>query len=161
MASITTSFKEFKLSICATPQTDRSLNQAGFESLTYIEADQIITQPALAVEETNVSQNYTKGLGIHMKGNKIGTSTEVVFGPNDADTGQDAFETASLTRYWYAIKQEWSNSPGATTTNTIAYCLVQVRRGMVNGGDGEVVVTRTYPLDVQSDPIFVDPEAIA
>jgi hypothetical protein len=160
MASLDTTFKDFKLSICATTQTDRNLNQAGFEALTFIEAGKIVTHPALSVDETNVSQNYTTGLGIHMKGAKIGMSTEVVFGPDDADTGQAAFETASRTRFWYAIKQEWSNAPSATTTNTIVYCLVQVRRGATNGGGVDDPVVITYPLDVQSDPIIVDPEAI-
>lgn len=160
MSSVDTTFADWKISICATPQTDKTLNQAAFEALTFVEAGKVVTHPAITVEENIVRQNYTSGLGVPMKGAKNGTDTEIVFGPDDADLGQAAFDTASRTRYWYAVKQEWSNSPGASTTNTVVYALVMVGRGSTNGGGVDDPVTRTYPISVVSDPVEVDPEAV-
>lgn len=161
MAEIATTYADAVVSICETPTSDRTLNAAAYEALTFVDIANVVTVPAFSVTEESQTRQYVDQLGIHLKGAKMGATTEIVVGRNTSDDGYNALVDASMTSAWYPMKIEYSDSPNpTTTTNTVEYALVLIMRGALPGGDANTDVIETYPLMVQSDPVIVPPEAI-
>jgi hypothetical protein len=154
------------VSICATPQSNRNLNLAGFEALTFLPISKVVTVPGFRVDQSTVTQNYVNELGIHMTGGGAGIETSIVIGPDyntATNAGQAALRTASGydNRQWYAMKIERADSPNtATTTNTIEYAIVLVKPGGPDGGDVGTSIIETYPILVQGFPVTAPPEAV-
>lgn len=151
-----------KLFVCATAQ-NTTLTQVGFEGLTWVEIECVVTMPAIGVTENIVSQDcISADISTKRKGLKSGNSTEIVVAMDYEDAGQDALYTASLTKSNYAFKREYTDSPNvATTTNTITYFRALVGQRVDTGGGVEDFVNYTYPLEINGQlPITVEPEAI-
>jgi hypothetical protein len=162
MAEIATTYADAVVSICTTPTADRTTNAAGFEAMTFVDIANVVTVPAFSVTEEMQTRQYVDQLGIHLKGAKLGASTELVVGRDTSDSGYTALVAASKTSAWYPMKIELADSPNAsTTTNTVEYALVLIGRGSLPGGGANDDVIETYPLMIQSDPVIVPPEAIA
>lgn len=161
MAEIATTYADAVVSICETPSADRTINAAAYEALTFEPIANVVTVPAFSVTEESQTRQYVDQLGIHLKGAKMGATTEIVVGRNSSDDGYNALVTASKTSAWYPMKIEYADSPNpVTTTNTVEYALVLIMRGALPGGGANDDVIETYPLMVQSDPVIVAPEAI-
>lgn len=161
MAEIATTYSDAVVSICVTPSADRTLNAGAYELLTFVDIANVVTVPAFSITEEMQTRQYVDQLGIHLKGAKIGSSSELVVGRDTSDNGYNALVTASKTSAWYPMKIEYSDSPNpATTTNTVEYALVLVGRGALPGGGANDDILETYPLMVQSEPVIVPPEAV-
>lgn len=161
MAEIATTYADAVVSICATPSANRALNAAAFEAFTYDDIANVVTVPAFSVTEEMQTRQYVDQQGIHMKGAKIGATTEIAVGRNTSNNGYNALVAASKTSAWYPMKIEYADSPNpATTTNTVEYALVLIGRGSLPGGGANDDVIETYPLAIQSDPVIVSPVAI-
>lgn len=151
-----------KLYICATAQ-NADLNLAGFEALTWVEIDSVVTFPKVGEEVSNPSQSYvTRGRAVFQKGVYTGAATEIEVGYDYTDAGQDALFTASQSPRKYAFKMEGVDTPNSsTTTNTICYFRAMVNPRMAAGGGAEDFVNHTYPIQItDQSPIWVEPEAI-
>lgn len=161
MAEIETTFRNAKVSICATPSRNLALTQNQFEAMTWEEIANVVTVPALSIEEEMQQRQYVNQLGVHMKGGRIGATTEIVVGRNTSDDGYNALVAASKTTTWYPMRIEIADSPNtATTTNTFQYALVLIGRASLPSGGVNDDVVETFPIAVQSDPVIVPPEAI-
>ena len=161
MAEIATTYRDAKVSICETPTNDRSLTAGAYEALSFEPIANVVTVPAFSVEEEMQTRQYVSQLGIHMKGAKVGQTTELVVGRDSSDEGYNALVTASKTSAWYPMKIELADSPNpATTTNTVEYALVLIGRATLPGGGANDDIIETFPLAIQSEPVIVPPEAI-
>ena len=161
MAEIAVTYRDAKVSICETPTNDRALTAAEYEALTWVQVANVVTVPAFSVEEEIQTRQYVNQLGIHMKGAKVGQTTEIVVGRDSSDNGYQALVDASKSSAWYPMKIELADSPNpATTTNTCEYALVLVGRASLPGGGANDDIVETFPLAVQSEPVIVHPEAI-
>lgn len=151
-----------KVYICATPQT-ATLNQAGFEALTWVEIDSVVTPPTLSEEVENASQKYVnRPRAAHQKGSYTGIRSEIVVGYDYDDPGQVILKAASKSKATYSLKLELTDSPNtATHTNSVIYARALVNPVSLAGGTGEDFVNPTYPIQVTMDePIWVEPEVI-
>ena len=129
--------------------------------MTFVDIANVVTVPAFSVTEETQTRQYVDQQGIHLKGARMGATTEIAVGRNSSDAGYTALVAASKTSAWYPMKIEYADSPNpATTTNTVEYALVLILRGALPGGGANDDVIETYPLMVQSDPVIVPPEAI-
>lgn len=161
MSEIATTYADAVVSISETPSADRTLNAGAYEALTFVDIANVVTVPAFSVTEEMQTRQYVAQLGIHMKGAKIGSSSEIVVGRDTSDGGYNALVAASKTSAWYPMKLEYADSPNpTTTTNTVEYALVLIGRGSLPGGGANDDILETYPLMIQSDPVIVPPEAI-
>jgi hypothetical protein len=161
MAEIATTYRDAKVSICETPSSNRALTASQYEAFAYEDIANVVTVPAFAVEEEMQSRQYVNQLGIHMKGARIGQTTELVVGRDSSDDGYNAVVAASKTSAWYPMKIELADSPNpATTTNTVEYALVLIGRATLPGGGANDDILETFPLAIQSEPVIVPPEAI-
>ena len=161
MTEIATTYRDAKVSICETPTNDRTLNAGAYEALTFEDIANVVTVPAFSVEEEMQTRQYVSQLGIHMKGAKVGQTTELVVGRDSSDEGYNALVAASKTSAWYPMKIELADSPNpATSTNTVEYALVLIGRATLPGGGANDDIIETFPLAIQSEPVIVPPEAI-
>jgi hypothetical protein len=161
MAEIASTYADAVVSICETPSANRALTATNYEAMTFEPIANVVTVPAFSVTEEMQTRQYVAQLGIHLKGAKIGSSSELVVGRNTSDDGYNALVAASKTSAWYPMKIEYADSPNpTTTTNTVEYALVLIGRGSLPGGGANDDILETYPLMIQSEPVIVPPEAI-
>ena len=161
MAEIATTDRDAKVSICETRTKDRELTAGQYEAFQWEEIANVVTVPALSVEEQMLTRQYVGQLGIHMKGAKVGQQTDIVVGRDTSDDGYNALVVASKTSAWYPMKIELADSPNpVTTTNTVEYALVLINRASLPGGGANDDIVETFPLAVQSEPVIVGPEAL-
>jgi hypothetical protein len=161
MAEIATTYRDAKVSICVTPTADRDLTSSEYAALTWVVIEPVVTVPAFSVEEEMQTRQYVNQLGIHMKGAKVGQTTELVLGRDTADAGYNAIVAASKTSAWYPMRIELADSPNpTTTTNTREYALVLIGRASLPGGGANDDILETFPLAVQSEPVIAPPTAI-
>ncbi len=161
MVEIATTYRDAKVSICATPSSNRALTTGQYEALLFEEIANVVTVPAFSVEEEMQSRQYVNQLGIHMKGAKIGQQTEIVVGRDSSNGGYNALVVASKSPAWYPMKIELADSPNpATTSNTVEYALVLIGRASLPGGGANDDILETFPLAIQSEPVIVAPESL-
>lgn len=152
--------KDSKFYICETPQQDNLL-QAGFEALTWVPVEKVVTFPDFGISDNIVSQDYANtDVSQKQKGFRNASDTELVVGYDPDDIGQDAMRTAAGTRYIYAMKLESSDAPNASTTNTIRYSRGVIGGPNFTGGGGEDFDNDTYQIGLNQAPVIVAPEAI-
>lgn len=135
---------------------------AAYQALTYVEVKNVVSTPAMGVEDNIISQDYlSTDVSQKQKGFANVTDGELVVGYTYDDPGQDAMRAAAVTRNQYAFKSELSDSPNiATTTNTVRYTRGFVGSGGDGGGGGEDFVNLTFMLALNQRPIWVEPAAI-
>lgn len=151
-----------KVSICATAQAS-TLNKAGYEALTFINIDSVVTPPSVSEEVSMPTQSYiNRSRAVFQKGVYTGGASEIVVGYDYDDAGQDALYVASQAPGKYAFMMELVDSPNvATTTNTIVYFRALVGPRMAEGGGAEDFINHTYSIQITDDaPLWVEPEAI-
>ncbi len=153
--------RDSKLFICATPQA-ADLTQTGYEALTWVEINNIVTLPDFGVTDNIVTQDYVNtDVSQKQKGFRMASDTEVVVGRLPSDAGQVALRAAAATRTNYALKLESSDSPNpSTTTNTIRYSRGVIGGPNFTGGGGEDFDNETFQIGLNQIPIVVNPEAI-
>lgn len=149
-----------KFYICETPQS-ADLLEAAYEALTWVEVANIVTFPDFGVTDNIVTQDYANtDVSQKRKGFRNASETELVVGYLPADAGQVALRTAAATKFNYAFKLESSDSPNATTTNTVRYSRGVIGGPNFTGGGGEDFDNETYQIALNQAPITVEPEAI-
>lgn len=159
MANIPT-YKDAKFYICTTPQAS-DLDKAGFEALTWVQVDNVVSHPALTVTENMISQDYVDtDLSTNQKGFAKGKETALEVGYNSDDPGQIAMRAAADTRFEYAVKSELADAPDASTTNSIKYTRCVIGQPEEAGGGGEDFVNDMFALGINQRPILAVPEAI-
>jgi hypothetical protein len=146
----------------STTAVTSDLAQAAYEALTYVEVPNVVSTPAMAVEDNIISQDYlSTDVSQKQKGFANVTDGELVVGYTAGDAGHAAMIAAAQSRIQYAFKSELSDSPNpVTTTNTVRYTRGFVGGGGDAGGGGEDFVNLTFSLAFNQRPIWVAPEAI-
>ena len=143
----------------STTAVSSDILQAAYEALTWLEVKNVVTTPAMGVEDNIISQDYlSTDVSQKQKGFANVTDGELVVGYDDADAGQDAMLAAANSRTQYGFKSELADSPNyPTVSNTIRYTHGFVGGGGDAGGGGEDFVNLTFMLALNQRPIWVAP----
>lgn len=135
---------------------ETDLNQAAFEGLTWVEVENLVNIPELAISENIIERQYidTDIVGVQ-KGLKVGNESSLELGFDSTLPGQAAVRTASATKFKYPIKRELNDIAAGGSTNTIIYSRALITQPMLAGGGAEDEANDTFTIKIAQVPIRV------
>jgi hypothetical protein len=149
-----------KFFVCSTAQS-LGLTETGFEALTWVEVENVVSIGDTGTEENTLTHNYWgTDYTQHEKGIRTATPFDVTVGYDPATAqGQAAMHAAGATNLLYATKIEL-NDGSATLTNTVKYNLGKITMAKETNGEVEGFQEMTWTVLPNQGQIKVKPEAI-
>lgn len=140
-----------KFYLCTTPQ-ETTLDQAGYEGLTYVEVPFVVEAPSFQITDNMLVENYlSSDIASKQKGFRQVEETSVVIGLDEDDAGHAAMIAAARTKSTYAIKYVIDNALLPAGDGRTIYARAKIGGGGTNGGAGEEFVRRTFMLGITDD----------
>ena len=146
-----------KFYVCATPQP-ADINQAAYESLTFVEVKKI-GNVGESGTTTNIVSYDTMDTEFSQKGKGISNAGDptVEYARDYTDAGQNALRVAAKTSFIYATKTEYDDSPDGILSNTLIF-----NRGILTGPTRANGAVEDFILEVMTfgyvqEEIVVDP----